>query len=177
MDFEFLKATTQDVGQLADIAVRTHIETFASDNDPVEFQRYLDEAFNDEKLRQLLAESNYHVWFLMLSGSVAGYFALRDTPVRYPVIRGEHPVEIERFYLDAQCQGLGLGRKMMDFCWERARALNADSVWLGVWENNIKAQRFYEKLGFQVVGEHDFWVGNDCQKDWLMQRSLSVTVA
>jgi ribosomal protein S18 acetylase RimI-like enzyme len=45
-------------------------------------------------------------------------------------------------------------------------------MWLGVWEYNPRAQRFYEKNGFRIVGSHVFLLGEDPQTDLLMQREL-----
>jgi ribosomal protein S18 acetylase RimI-like enzyme len=61
---------------------------------------------------------------------------------------------------------------MMDHCLQIAVDEGFDTVWLGVWEHNPKAARFYEKCGFQVFGSHAFWVGNDCQTDNLMKLQL-----
>lgn len=41
-------------------------------------------------------------------------------------------------------------------------------VWLGVWEDNGAAQRFYERYGFQKVGEHGFTMAATTQTDWIM---------
>jgi ribosomal protein S18 acetylase RimI-like enzyme len=45
-------------------------------------------------------------------------------------------------------------------------------VWLGVWENNNRAIRFYEKFGFSVFDHHIFRVGSDNQTDVLMRLKL-----
>ena len=53
-----------------------------------------------------------------------------------------------------------------------AREKDRDVMWLGVWEYNPRAQRFYEKNGFRIVGSHVFVLGEDPQTDLLMQREL-----
>jgi ribosomal protein S18 acetylase RimI-like enzyme len=45
-------------------------------------------------------------------------------------------------------------------------------VWLGVWEHNTRAIRFYEAHGFSPAGSHDFFLGSDRQTDIIMRRSL-----
>jgi len=61
----------------------------------------------------------------------------------------------------------------MDACLERASAEDRDVMWLGVWEFNPRAQRFYEKNGFRIVGKHVFQLGTDPQTDLLMQKEIS----
>jgi ribosomal protein S18 acetylase RimI-like enzyme len=46
-------------------------------------------------------------------------------------------------------------------------------MWLGVWEYNPRAQRFYEKNGFRMVDKHTFVLGSDPQTDLLMQKELN----
>ena len=45
-------------------------------------------------------------------------------------------------------------------------------VWLGVWEHNHKAIKFYQDKGFVRFGEHVFVLGEDRQTDFLMKKTL-----
>ena len=89
-----------------------------------------------------------------------------------PGINAEKPVELSRLYAHQKRIGQGVGQMLMDACVERAKAENCDVMWLGVWEYNPRAQRFYEKNGFSVVGSHVFLLGKDEQTDLLMQKEL-----
>jgi ribosomal protein S18 acetylase RimI-like enzyme len=60
----------------------------------------------------------------------------------------------------------------MDACFELAQKEGFDTIWLGVWEFNPRAQRFYEKNGFSFVGKHTFVLGTDPQTDLLMQKEI-----
>jgi len=68
--------------------------------------------------------------------------------------------------------GKGIGQRLMAACFEYARNGAYDVMWLGVWEFNPRAQRFYEKNGFRIVGRHTFQLGSDPQTDLLMQKEL-----
>jgi len=46
------------------------------------------------------------------------------------------------------------------------------TMWLGVWEENFKAQKIYERMGFRKVGQHDFKMGNCVQTDWILTKRL-----
>ena len=65
-----------------------------------------------------------------------------------------------------------MGQTLIDACFQQARDGGRDVMWLGVWEYNPRAQRFYEKNGFRAVGSHVFQLGEDAQTDILMQREL-----
>jgi ribosomal protein S18 acetylase RimI-like enzyme len=60
----------------------------------------------------------------------------------------------------------------MQVCIDNAQQKGYDTLWLGVWENNIRAQVFYRKWNFVKVGTHVFQLGDDPQTDFLMQRSV-----
>jgi ribosomal protein S18 acetylase RimI-like enzyme len=45
-------------------------------------------------------------------------------------------------------------------------------VWLGVWKENHRAIKFYERWGFEIFAEQEFILGNDHQIDWLMKKTL-----
>jgi ribosomal protein S18 acetylase RimI-like enzyme len=47
-------------------------------------------------------------------------------------------------------------------------------MWLGVWEENPRAIRFYQKQGFVEFDQHIFQLGEDAQTDILMKLNLTV---
>ena len=55
---------------------------------------------------------------------------------------------------------------------ELARAMQLKYVWLGVWEENVRAIRFYEKNGFKTFDKHVFRLGSDEQTDIMMKLEL-----
>jgi len=60
----------------------------------------------------------------------------------------------------------------MGACVESALDAGYETMWLGVWERNVRAQAFYERWRFRRVGEHVFLLGSDPQVDWLMECEL-----
>ncbi|NND10262.1 MAG: GNAT family N-acetyltransferase, partial [Flavobacteriaceae bacterium] len=53
-----------------------------------------------------------------------------------------------------------------------SKAHGASSLWLGVWEKNLKAIEFYKRHGFTKFGEHPYLIGEDEQYDWMMRLDL-----
>jgi ribosomal protein S18 acetylase RimI-like enzyme len=45
-------------------------------------------------------------------------------------------------------------------------------IWLGVNNENARAQRFYAKSGFEKVGSKRFLMGDAYEDDFVMERSL-----
>ena len=69
-------------------------------------------------------------------------------------------VEISKFYVAPEAHGLGLADQLMEACLDQARAHGAKGVWLGVARENARANRFYERQGFTVVGSKNFSIGD-----------------
>ena len=88
-------------------------------------------------------------------------------------MRGKAPAELNRMYVLDAWHGRGVAQqimsKVLDFLANKGR----DVVWLGVWEHNAKAIRFYRKYGFSEVGEHAFYLGEDLQRDLIFATTLS----
>ena len=53
-----------------------------------------------------------------------------------------------------------------------ARQKQKEYIWLGVWEKNERALRFYEQNGFYGIGTHCFILGKDRQIDHIMRKDL-----
>ncbi len=167
------QATVEDAKLLTDLAYTTFWDAFAHHpkNAPDDLNHYMRQAFNEEQIAaELAAEKNI---FLIagIDDEAAGYAKIVLDYIE-PGVTAENPVELARLYAHQKHLGQGVGQSLMDACFERARAEARDVMWLGVWEYNPRAQRFYEKNGFRAVGSHVFQLGKDAQTDLLMQKEL-----
>jgi diamine N-acetyltransferase len=172
-------ATADDRSQLADLGRRTFVAAFGPDNDPADVQRYVDEAFSEERVAEqladpdstfLLAEAAAATGAAPPSGSAIGYAHLRAGTDA--AVDGERPVELVRLYVDPHLTGAGHGGLLLRAAMDAARARGHDVLWLGVWEHNRGARRFYERWGFEEVGSWAFVLGEDVQTDLIMARPL-----
>jgi ribosomal protein S18 acetylase RimI-like enzyme len=77
-----------------------------------------------------------------------------------------------RFYVDFAFHGQGVAQALMTAVEDAARARGASTLWLGVWESNVRAQAFYRKQGFTVVGSQIFILGSDPQRDLIMAKTI-----
>jgi ribosomal protein S18 acetylase RimI-like enzyme len=107
-----------------------------------------------------------------VSGSAAGYAKLRAGEPATG-IEGAKPIELVRLYVLREWLGQGVGEVLMRACLDEARSAGYETIWLGVWERNARAQAFYRKWGFRAVGEHVFQLGSDAQRDIVMEKSIA----
>lgn len=167
------QASSADAKLLTDLAYTTFWDAFAHHpkNAPDDLNHYMRQAFNVEQITAELDEERNVFLIAELEGEAAGYAKIVLDNVE-PGITAERPVELSRLYSHQKHLGQGIGQALMDACFERARGEGRDVMWLGVWEYNPRAQRFYEKNGFRVVGKHVFQLGEDPQTDLLMQKEI-----
>lgn len=167
------QATVEDAKLLTDLAYTTFWDAFAHHpkNAPDDLNHYMRQAFNVEQIATELADDKNIFLIAELDDEVAGYAKIIIDNIE-PGITADRPIELSRLYSHQKHLGQGVGQSLMDACFERARAESRDVMWLGVWEYNPRAHRFYEKNGFRVVGSHVFQLGEDPQTDLLMQREL-----
>lgn len=166
-------ATPDDAAPLTDLAYTTFWDAFAAHpkNAPDDLADYMQKAFNVEQIVRELADDKNIFLLAEIDGAHAGYSKIVLDYIE-PGVTAERPVELSRLYSQQTFWGKGVGQTLMDACFDRARQEKRDVMWLGVWEYNLRAQRFYEKNGFRVVGKHVFQLGSDPQTDLLMQREL-----
>jgi ribosomal protein S18 acetylase RimI-like enzyme len=101
---------------------------------------------------------------------MVGYVLIRagDDPPECVTVRPS--AELARFYVDGSWHGRGVAGRLMEAALIDVRARGVRGVWLGVWEHNVRAVRFYAKHGFRDIGAHVFVLGSDVQSDRIMWR-------
>lgn len=165
------RASVEDAELLAELGAQTFEETFAKDNSPEDMSAYLADSFSVERLTEELNDPLSVFFVAEVEGVAAGYAKISEGKVS-GAVEGEKPVELVRLYVARAWLGRGVGPALMRRCLEEARAQGFQTVWLGVWEHNYRAQAFYRKWNFHEVGEHIFQLGSDPQRDIVMQRAV-----
>ena len=162
------EAELADLASLLDVAQTSFVQAFTEGNKPENVQAYLSQAFT---LLQLEKEwRNPASTFLLasLEGKLVGYtkvnLAAAQTDVQDP-----ESLEVARLYTLEEVWGKGVGQFLLDAALAFAKEKGKTFVWLGVWEHNARAIRFYEKNGFKTFGSHPFPFGDEIQNDWLMR--------
>ncbi|MGV8858888.1 N-acetyltransferase family protein [Rhodoglobus sp.] len=82
-------------------------------------------------------------------------------------------VELSKCYVLSEFHGAGVAKALVTAGIERARLEGFAAVWLGVNQENVRANRFYEKSGFRLVGTKKFLVGERWEDDYVRELPLS----
>jgi diamine N-acetyltransferase len=165
--------TDKDAPLIAGLSRETFYNAFAPANTKEDMDKFMSDVFTREKLMAELELPN-NIFLLACAGNeVAGYLRIRDKNIPETPLGTGNVIEIARIYTVSAGTGKGIGTALMNRCIEIAKEKNRAYIWLGVWEKNDKAIRFYERFGFKRFGEHEFVLGNDVQTDWLMMLKIN----
>lgn len=161
-----------DAVALAALARRTFAEAFGADNTPEDLAAFLDATYGPDIQRQELDTRGLTYLVAEREGDLLAYALLRDKVS--PVVADPSAIEVQRFYVDRAGHGRGIAQTLMGACISEAVARGAGSLWLGVWQRNTRAIRFYVAQGFREVGTQTFVVGSDPQTDVVMLKTLTL---
>lgn len=171
MELKVNKVTIKEISQLQKIGKLTFSETFASENSEENMKEYLENGFSTEKLTKELTDQNAEFYFAELDGKTIGYLKV-NLGQSQTEIRDKNAIEIERIYVLKEFHGKKVGQILYDKAIELAKEKKVEYVWLGVWEQNLRAIQFYEKNGFKAFDKHIFKLGNDEQTDIMMKLKM-----
>jgi ribosomal protein S18 acetylase RimI-like enzyme len=166
MHIRIRQATKSHAALIADLSRQTFYETFAAQNRREDMELFLREQFTHDTLMAEVGATGNTFLIAYAANEPVGYARLRATGTNTT------DIEIARLYATAAVIGRGVGKALMQACLDVAKEENKKTVWLGVWEKNARAITFYTAWGFEKVGEQDFRLGNDVQRDWIMQKTL-----
>ena len=165
------RATETDLSDLQSISILTFCQAFAQFNTADDMQLYLENCLSIEQLNKEMATDASSFFLAKIEGETIGYLKLNCYNSDQNDLEGQG-LEIERIYVVEEYHGTGIGQELYSLAVERATETHATHLWLGVWEHNPRAIRFYEKLGFEPFGTQQFILGKDIQTDILMRLSL-----
>lgn len=173
-------AQAADLAELADLAARTFPLACPPGTTRQETDRFVAAHLSLEAFGRYLADDARRVLLARADGAAVGYAMTvagdPDDPDVASVVTGRPTVELSKCYADLAVHGRGVAARLVAAALDLARADvgRAGTCWLGVNQHNVRAQRFYAKQGFVVVGTKQFDVGGSLHDDFVMVRPLTV---
>ena len=166
------RAGFDDAARVAALGARLFLQAYEGRMDPDDVASYLADTYAVACQEAELRASDTAIWLAEVEAGEAVGFAMlrrRSLPVQES---GHEGIELARLYVDRDWQGHRLGATLLATCVSEARAWGGDVLWLSVWQCNERAIAFYQRLGLRIVGEQDFVVGADRQRDHVMALPL-----
>ena len=160
------------VSALQVLAKRTYTAAFAHKNKPGVLYTYYKEAFTKRQLLRELHHPESHWYFAQSRSHLFGYLKFNEGSAQTE-FQEPQGMEIERIYVDLPFLGKGIGAQLINFSIAKAISRKKTYIWLGVWEQNPQAIRFYKNQGFEITGTHDYDMVAEVQTDYIMRLDIS----
>ncbi|MDO8323965.1 MAG: GNAT family N-acetyltransferase [Phenylobacterium sp.] len=164
------RAVPADAPVLADLAARTFSDTFAHLYDPADLAAFLEASYSIAAMAADLADPAKALWLVEAAGEAVGYAQCGPCELPHAEVTSTCR-ELKRLYLLKAFQNGGLGGRLFVEALAWMEAGEARDLWIGVWSENHGAQRFYQRAGFEKVGEYGFKVGSTTDREFILRRS------
>jgi ribosomal protein S18 acetylase RimI-like enzyme len=162
--------TVSDASLLVAIGAITIIESHGHSASPETMQEYVGKNFNKEACQTELMDDKNIFYAVFYNDQPAGYSKI--------IFNSSHPAahlkpitKLERLYVLKEFYGLKLGQLLMQQAIDMSKEQGDRGMWLNVWKKNERAIQFYEKQGFETIGESEFMLtAKHSNPNWVMLR-------
>ena len=144
------RATLDDANLISVLGTTTFYEAYYEQDQPAALASYILESFSPDQIRCEMETPGSEFFIIFLDEKAVGYAKLREDPPA-PGVSSENAIELQRFYAVERVWGKGVGEILLNHVLDAAREKGFDTLWLGVWEENTRGRRFYEKQGFTAT--------------------------
>jgi diamine N-acetyltransferase len=171
MRFSISRVQIADIPILREMSIRTFTEAFSAVNTEENMNIYMSKAFALEQLRKEIVNPSSQFFFCLSNGKAIGYMKVNMAPAQTD-LNDPESLELERIYVAKEFQNLKAGQFLLEEAIKIALDHRLRFIWLGVWNQNFKAIRFYERHGFVRAAEHTFTLGTEEQTDLILKKQL-----
>jgi diamine N-acetyltransferase len=165
--FTLKPATINDIPVLRDIAYKTWFATYKDILSQEQANYMFEWMYSESSLLEQMTHKGHHFFLLFVGDVPRGYVSYSKEQ--------EGLYHLHKIYVLPQTQGSGLGKSLLNFVFDQAKAASGDSpcaVELNVNRYN-KAVRFYQKMGMYIHDEGDFDIGHGyLMTDYIMRKDL-----
>jgi ribosomal protein S18 acetylase RimI-like enzyme len=164
------RAGPDDAPALAALGAATFTETFGHLYPPADLHAFLVGSHSVDAWTRVLTDPQRAVWLAALADRPpVGFIAVGAC--KLPIENREPTAgEVQQLYVLARHHNLRLGSRLMDVGLEWLESRGRAPLYVGVWSENLGAQRFYRRYGFDKVGEYGFPVGKSVDREFILRR-------
>jgi len=169
-------ATPDDAALLHELAAATFPLACPPDTLPASIESFIATNLSVDSFTAYLSDPARLLFVGEVDGVASGYTMVvfgepGDADVAASVT-ARPTAELSKCYALPSTHGTGLAAALVTASVQAARDRGARSVWLGVNQQNARANRFYEKQGFVQVGTKRFLVGERYEDDFVRALEL-----
>lgn len=170
-NFLIKECSLGDIEKIKYISEKTFYETFSNENTKEDMENYSKENFSYGQVESQIKNNGSRFYIVQNNEEVVAYMKINFEKAQTETVH-DNTLEVQRIYVLQEYKSKSIGKMLMKKAIEIGKNNNLNYIWLGVWEQNINAIKFYEKQGFEKFDTHIFKLGEDEQTDNLMKLIL-----
>ncbi len=165
------RATLKDKKLIAQLGAKTFDQAFRGTCTDEDLEGILQEFYNEEQVGKELNDPQDYFFILYHGDVAAGYARINLGKKTEKHFEDKNAVELMRIYFLKEIHGKGLANELLNYCFDFLKNKGYNTVYLSVWEHNLRAQAFYKKHGFVDSNiENPFPLGSTPQMDcWFVK--------
>lgn len=175
-DVVIRRARVADAALLHEIAAATFGLACPPDTTQEDIDAFVAEHLSTQAFEHYLVDPARTIFVAQFDGDGAGYTMLAAEDPTDPdvasAVRSRPTAELSKCYVLPGHHGRGVAGALMAASVDEAGRQGAKSIWLGVNQQNERANRFYEKSGFVTVGSKLFRLGDRFEDDFVKELTL-----
>jgi ribosomal protein S18 acetylase RimI-like enzyme len=169
----FHLAELGDAGKIANFAKDTFVETFGQYYKREDLQFHLDANYKVGSFKEKIQDPEHFIYLASDSTKeLIGFLSLGRVKLPLKDLTSDDR-ELQQLYVLKQYHHKKIGFQLMQMALDNLKESSCRRLFLGVWENNFKAQKFYSLFGFQPYGEYLYPVGNHVDRELIWVKELS----
>ena len=170
-------ATPDDAALLHRIAAETFPLACPLDAPEENIAAFIAQNLSEASFAGYLADPERELFIAEVDGDAAGYtmvvFGEPADPDVVASVSTRPTAELSKLYVRESHHRAGVAARLVEASMHAAAVRGVASMWLGVNDQNDRANRFYEKNGFARVGTKRFRLGERFESDFVRERSVS----
>lgn len=152
---KIVKAQPKDAKLLSKIGAESFLTAHGHSAPKKDIDNYVTHNFNENTFKSDVLDDNNLYYLIYYNNKIAGYSKIIFNKANKN-IPAQNITNLSRLYLLEEFYNLGLGKILFDFNLQLCKKNNQIGIWLAVWVENQKAIKFYNKVGFNKVGDYNF---------------------
>ena len=157
-------ATINDIELIRELTFKVWPQTYSSIISKEQIDYMLEMMYSNKSLALQMADGSQ---FIIVQDTKRPVGFASYKPVAINIYK------LDKIYILQTQQGKGIGKFVIDYILQQIKDRGAESLQLQVNRNNINAKSFYEKIGFSIIQEADFEIGNGYfMNDFIMEKKI-----
>jgi len=164
------RAGISDSGNLATLAIQVWLDTYAVSGIRQTFSNYVWDELSPAKFEKKLVDKSIIIFKMEENSHLIGFAEIHfSSPCP---ASPEITTELNKIYIHQNYQGKKLGIELLEFIGRELKEANLQTYWLSVYENNVRAIKFYNKNQFEEIGELFFTLGDEKHRNIILKKKL-----